>query len=151
MPLHPFVWLPHAERAATVAGPKADTPTLNEDFIDAAANDLHYYTQGETNFDLSAYKRSFSEALARLKPADQPQLSQAVGANLASVMQSSLENPGFFQSGELAPLIVVAYLAGLDQAFADGFKQVCFLWRMFEQVCTVWSQTMTYTYMHMLA
>ena len=120
------------ESAAIVAGPKADTPALNEDFIESAANDLHYYTQNlqGNNFDLTAYKRSFSEALARLKPADQPQLSQAVGADLASVMRSSLENAGFFQSAELAPLIVVAHLAGLDQAFVDGFKQVCFLWHL---------------------
>ena len=141
MPLHRFRMpvathmrsrLNSFESAAIVAGPKADTPALNEDFIESAANDLHYYTQDlqGNNFDLTAYKRSFSEALARLKPADQPQLSQAVGADLASVMRSSLENAGFFQSAELAPLIVVAHLAGLDQAFVDGFKQVCFLWHL---------------------
>ena len=53
-------------------------------------------------------------------------MSQALGADLAGVMQLSLENSGFFQSELLAPLIVVIHLAGLDRSFAEGFKQVNF-------------------------
>ena len=39
-------------------------------------------------------------------------------------MQSSIKNPGFFQSEGLTPLVVVTHFAGLDQALAAGFEQV---------------------------
>ena len=110
----------------------AGVPVLNDDFVSAAADDLRYAAaavskgNGISNFDLSAYKRSFGEALAQLRPADQAKVSKALGGDLATVMTSSLENAGFSQSELLAPLIVVIHLAGLDQSFAEGFKQVSF-------------------------
>ena len=99
---------------------------MSADFIDGASWDLLYYIVNDNNgqLDVPSFEKKFSSLLANLQTADTVQVSKDLVDPIATLLQGSLENPGFFQQGQLAPLILVTHLAGLDQSFTGAFEKV---------------------------
>ena len=113
-------------------GAEAYNSSVLEDIINTAALDLLINPAGASTslrtFDKAAYEKSFGQLFSLLKTANQSEGSQAFADSMVPRMQGEIENSGMFPMNSiLSPMVVLAHAAGLDQSYAQAFKQVSLL------------------------